>query len=166
MAFFKLAVDAGFKVEKIWEEVLDVPMFEKDPGVSIASLCSGNSEIVSKQSTDIRIRNRMNYSGERSSDTSFDGQREISSSIDHRRSAYHVTHGKNHVTLTIACEDMHRNTLCLRMIFSFRSKLKNDTKAFIIFTRERHIFEIIEDSGFIYIFIFLNTGSSSLLSFE
>ena len=42
MAFFELAVDAGLKVEKIWEEVLDAPMFENDPGVSIASLCSGN----------------------------------------------------------------------------------------------------------------------------
>ena len=110
MAFFKLAVDAGFKVEKIWEEVLDAPMFEKDPGVSIASLCCGNSENWYKQATDIRIRNRMNYSGERSSDTSFDGQREISRSIDHPRSAYHVTLGKNHVSLSIACEDMHRNS--------------------------------------------------------
>ena len=34
MAFFKLAVEAGFSVEKIWEEVLDKVMFEKDPGVS------------------------------------------------------------------------------------------------------------------------------------
>lgn len=32
MAFFKLAVDAGFEVEKIWEEVLDTVMFENDPG--------------------------------------------------------------------------------------------------------------------------------------
>lgn len=39
MAFFKLAVNAGFGVEKIWEEVMDAVMFEKDPGVSIGSFC-------------------------------------------------------------------------------------------------------------------------------
>lgn len=47
MAFFKLAVDAGFEVEKIWEEVLDAVMFEKDPGVSLGSLCSGTSVLTS-----------------------------------------------------------------------------------------------------------------------
>lgn len=45
MAFFKLAVDAGFEVEKIWEEVLDTVMFENDPGVSIVSFGPGNSEL-------------------------------------------------------------------------------------------------------------------------
>lgn len=45
MDFFKLAVDAGFGVEKIWEEVMDAVMFEKDPGVSIES--SGNNSMVS-----------------------------------------------------------------------------------------------------------------------
>lgn len=55
MAFFKLAVDAGFEVEKIWEEVLDAVMFENDPGVSIVSICPGNSEIVSLSSLLISI---------------------------------------------------------------------------------------------------------------
>lgn len=43
MAFFKLAVDAGFEVEKILEEVLDAVMFEKDPGVSIWSFWKGRN---------------------------------------------------------------------------------------------------------------------------
>lgn len=34
MAFFKLAVETGFAVEKIWEEVMEKVMFEKDIGVS------------------------------------------------------------------------------------------------------------------------------------
>lgn len=34
MAFFKLAVEAGFAVEKIWEEAMEKVMFEKDVGVS------------------------------------------------------------------------------------------------------------------------------------
>ncbi|MCJ1462645.1 nicotinamide n-methyltransferase [Pseudocyphellaria aurata] len=38
MAFFALAVDAGFEVRKIWEEVLDAVMFEKDPGVSSGAI--------------------------------------------------------------------------------------------------------------------------------
>lgn len=49
MAFFKLAVDTGFAVEKIWEEVLDKVMFEKDPGVSICSYISfGHFYIISR----------------------------------------------------------------------------------------------------------------------
>lgn len=35
MAFFKLAVEAGFTVEKIWEEVMEKVMFENDIGVSL-----------------------------------------------------------------------------------------------------------------------------------
>ena len=46
MAFFTLAIDKGFEVEKIWEEVLDAVMFENDPGVSTVS-CSRNIKIVS-----------------------------------------------------------------------------------------------------------------------
>lgn len=34
MAFFKLAIETGFAVEKIWEEVMEKVMFEKDTGVS------------------------------------------------------------------------------------------------------------------------------------
>lgn len=34
MAFFKLAVETGFAVEKIWEEVMEKVMFEKDIGVN------------------------------------------------------------------------------------------------------------------------------------
>lgn len=37
MAFFELAREAGFRVEKLFEEVLEKVMFEGDPGVS--SLC-------------------------------------------------------------------------------------------------------------------------------
>lgn len=34
MAFFKLAIETGFAVEKIWEEVMEKVMFERDTGVS------------------------------------------------------------------------------------------------------------------------------------
>ncbi|KAL1593341.1 Protein N-terminal and lysine N-methyltransferase efm7 [Paraconiothyrium brasiliense] len=34
LAFFDLARDAGFRVEKTFEKVMDKVMFEKDPGVS------------------------------------------------------------------------------------------------------------------------------------
>lgn len=33
MAFFKLAVEGGFAVDKVWEEVMEKLIFEKDPGV-------------------------------------------------------------------------------------------------------------------------------------
>lgn len=42
MAFFRLAAEAGFVVDKIFEEVLDEVMFEEDPGVSLCS-CLSNS---------------------------------------------------------------------------------------------------------------------------
>lgn len=44
MAFFKLAVEAGFTVEKIWEEVMEKVMFEKDNGVSSQWFLSSNFE--------------------------------------------------------------------------------------------------------------------------
>lgn len=44
MAFFKLAVEAGFTVEKIWEEVMEKIMFEKDNGVSLQGVFFCNFE--------------------------------------------------------------------------------------------------------------------------
>lgn len=44
MAFFKLAVEAGFTVEKIWEEVMEKVMFEKDSGVSLQGFFFYNFE--------------------------------------------------------------------------------------------------------------------------
>ena len=39
MAFFDLAKNAGFTVEKMFEKVMDKVMFEEDPGVSRVNLC-------------------------------------------------------------------------------------------------------------------------------
>lgn len=44
MAFFKLAVKAGFAVEKIWEEVMEKVMFETDTGVSLSGFFFSNLE--------------------------------------------------------------------------------------------------------------------------
>lgn len=44
MAFFKLAVEAGFAVVKIWEEVMEKVMFEKDMGVSLQGAFFSNFE--------------------------------------------------------------------------------------------------------------------------
>lgn len=44
MAFFKLAVEAGFTVEKIWEEVMEKVMFENDNGVSLQGFFFSNFE--------------------------------------------------------------------------------------------------------------------------
>lgn len=39
MAFFDLAKNAGFSVEKMFEKVMDKVMFEEDPGVSWTNVC-------------------------------------------------------------------------------------------------------------------------------
>jgi nicotinamide N-methyltransferase len=41
LAFFDLAREAGFIVNKTFEKVMDKVMFEKDPGVSMLWSCSG-----------------------------------------------------------------------------------------------------------------------------
>lgn len=38
LAFFNLAKEAGFTVEKILERVMEKVMFEEDPGVSVSLL--------------------------------------------------------------------------------------------------------------------------------
>lgn len=46
MTFFKLAIETGFAVEKIWEEVMEKVMFEKDTGVSEQGFFSNNNMLI------------------------------------------------------------------------------------------------------------------------
>lgn len=73
MAFFKLAVEAGFTVEKIWEEVMEKVMFERDIGVSLGRVFNFYFR---KHVLILYVLHRMSCYGGRFLDTSFDGRRE------------------------------------------------------------------------------------------